>query len=424
MKEGIVMNNPSSTHDGSGIAPRRHLISVPGRTEVAGNHQDHQGGCVLASAIDKRTYCEIYETSEHVIRVISEGYDEFCIDLTESNWWKPRESERYQAIALVRGMAAQLRQHDVEMRGCTLEIRSEIPSGMGLSSSAAFELCIGASLLALDGWTIDDKDTSAHLLVASTDKKVTPLNLAQMALHAERAFFGKPCGIMDQISCAYGGVIHMDFTNRVSPVVKRVTLPPSTKEYVYFLVDCGQSHEDETDSFAQVAIDMQTAADAFGVTELRELSMGDYISGIDRIRELYGDLVALRGLAFFEELNLVKQRMEALDADDAQRFVELTNRSGLVSAEHLHNVGFPGVHEGTMVALALCHAILDELSERSGLPRGSARIHGGGFGGTIQVIVPKEDAPLFKEYVSGILGPDTCMLMNLGAAGVCIHGDE
>lgn len=418
------MSNPSTTQDRSETSPRKLLVSVPGRTELAGNHQDHQGGCVLASAIDKRTYCEIYETSGHVIRVFSEGYDEFDIDLTEPSWWKPRKKELHQAIALVRGMAAQLRQHDVEMRGCTLEIRSDIPSGSGLSSSAAFELCIGAALLGLDGWTIDDKDTSAHLLVASADRKVTPLNLAQMALHAERAFFGKPCGIMDQISCAYGGVIHMDFLNRVSPVVTRVSLPPSTKDYVYYLVDCGQGHEDETDSFAQVAIDMQTAADAFGVSELRELSMGDYLNGFDRVRDMHGNLVALRGLAFFEEFNLVKERMAALENDDAKHFVELANLSGLVSAEHLQNVGFPGVHEGASVALAICHAMLDELSQRSGLPRGSARIHGGGFGGTIQVIVPKEDAPFFKEYINGILGPDTCMLMNLGAPGVRIHEND
>lgn len=416
------MINAASEHDAENGRGRAHRVSVPGRTEVAGNHQDHQGGCVLASAVDKRTHCEIREAPGSVIRVRSEGYEPFEIDLAEPEWQAPRETELRTAQAIVRGMAAQLMEHGVGIKGCELEVTSDIPSGSGLSSSAAFELCVGAALLACDGWVIDDRDVADGLLVSNN--AITPLRLAQMALRAERAYFGKPCGIMDQISCAYGGVVHMDFLDRVSPIVTRVTLPSSWDEYAYILVDCGKGHEDETDSFAQVAIDMQSAADAFGVAELRELTMGDYVNGIHKVRELCGDLVALRGLAFFEELNLVQQRMQALEADDAKRFVELANRSGLVSAEHLQNVGFPGIHEGAMVALAICHAVLDDLAKQTGLPHGSARIHGGGFGGTIQVIIPQENATVFRKIIDGILGDDACLSIDLGAPGVRIHTED
>ena len=404
-------------HQASGTIDH-YRVSVPGRTEVAGNHQDHQGGCVIASAIDRRITCDAHLDPGTCIRVRSQGHDEFEINLADPNCWTSRASERQTTISLVRGMAAQLMQQGVELRGCTLDISSDIPAGAGLSSSAAFELCVGAALAVLSGWQV----VSSH--DARTDHAVgehclSPLHLAQMALHAERAFFGKPCGIMDQIACAFGGVIHMDFANRVNPVISKITLPPSCDGYTYLLVSCGSGHEDATDAFAGVAQDMQNAADAFDVAQLRDITMERYVDDIGRVRAEYGDLVALRGLAFFEEFGLVARRVEALQRDDARSFVYLTNRSSIVSAEHLQNVGFPGEHEDAMVALALCQRALAEFTvPKDGKLCGSARIHGGGFGGTIQVIVPNELVDPFAERIDGLLGEGSCTLVRLGAPGI------
>lgn len=397
-------------------------VSVPGRTEVAGNHQDHQGGCVIASAVDRRIVCDAYVDAGSRIRVRSYGHGECSINLADPNCWTSRASERNTTVSLVRGMAAQLMQQGVELQGCTLDIHSDIPSGAGLSSSAAFELCVGAALAVIGGWRIIAHRDGVSLEDDIREKRLTPLHLSQMALHAERAFFGKPCGIMDQIACAFGGVILMDFANRVNPAISKVILPPSCDGYTYLLVSCGSGHEDATSSFASVAQDMQDAADAFDVAQLRDISMDQYVNDIGRVRAEYGDLVALRGLAFFEEFRLVQRRVEALRRDDAQSFVYLTNRSSIVSAEHLQNVGFPGDHEDAMVTLALCQRVLAELTVPvDGTLCGSARIHGGGFGGTIQVVVPNDKVEPFVERIESLLGTGACMLVKLGAPGIRVE---
>lgn len=395
-------------------------VSVPGRTEVAGNHQDHQGGCVIAAGIDRRIHCDARELPGSQIVVRSEGYEPVSIDLSEPGFWKPRADERQTTLALVRGMAAQLMQHGIELRGSTLDLSSEIPAGMGLSSSAAFELAVGASLLAVAGWHMLDGLDKLAPEGSSADRAASPMHLAQMALHAERAFFGKPCGIMDQIACAYGGVIHMDFSNRISPVIRRIVLPPSCDEYTYCLVACDYGHENSTESFASVARDMQAAAAVFDVAQLRDISKERYVHGLETVRAACGDLVALRGLAFFNEYELVEERLEALLADDAARFVRLTERSGIVSAEYLQNVGYPGEHEDAVLALALCRTALTELSDFGRRPRGSARVHGGGFGGTLQVIVPAVDDRAFAERIDGLLGARSCVQVRLGAPGICV----
>ena len=411
-------------HQASGTIDH-YRVSVPGRTEVAGNHQDHQGGCVIASAIDRRITCDARLSPGGRIRVRSRGYDEFEIKLADSNWWNSRAGERQTTISLVRGMAAQLMQQGVELQGCTLDISSNIPSGAGLSSSAAFELCVGAALAVLSGWQVVSPEDVLRGDAYVGERCLTPLHLSQMALHAERAFFGKPCGIMDQIACAFGGVIHMDFANRVNPVISDIKLPPSCDGYTYLLVSCGSGHEDATDAFAGVAQDMQAAAGAFNVAQLRDITMERYVDEIGRVRAECGDLVALRGLAFFEEFGLVARRVEALRRDDARSFVYLTNRSSIASAEHLQNVGFPGEHEDAMVALALCQRVLAEFTvPKDGKLCGSARIHGGGFGGTIQVIVPNELVAPFSERIDSLLGEGSCTLVRLGAPGIMVESPQ
>lgn len=398
----------------------KHHVSVPGRTEVAGNHQDHQGGCVIAASIDMRTHCEASLTDGSKIHVLTDGIEDFSIDLSEKKCWTPKKDERHTTISLVRGMAAQLIQHGVEVKGCVLDFHSDIPIGLGLSSSAAYELCVGGALLAVSGWNLASVHEEMAPYEMQEAKRISTLNLAQMALHAERAFFGKPCGIMDQIVCAYGGVIYMDFHNRVSPELTPFTLPRSCKDYTYFLIDCGRGHENDTDDFAQVALDMQSAASVFDVAQLRDITMDDYLKGIDRVRDAHGDMVALRGLAFFEEYDLVNKRFLALRNDDLPGFIRLSRYSSSVSVEMLQNVGFPGKHEGAMVTLALCQVLLEEYSKNSSLPYGSARIHGGGFGGTVQVIVPNDIFEEFEERIDDLLGYDACLNVNLGTPGILI----
>lgn len=394
----------------------RYRASVPGRTELAGNHQDHQGGCVIGAAIDRRITCLAETVPEQVIRVESDFCAPFELDLTSPDFTRVHPEERQSSSALVRGMAAQLIETGVPVRGCALALSSDIPPGSGLSSSAAFELVVGAGLVACAGWQVSESMDGFSM----QEGALSPLKLAQMALHAERDYFDKPCGIMDQTVCASGGVVHMDFLDTEHPVVSRVELPPSWNDYAYYLVDCGSGHDMLTQDFAQVAFDMEEVAHVLDIAHLRDIDIDAFLREIGRVRLELGDLRALRGLHFYIELDLVRRRLAALESNDMGAFIDLTNQSSISSAEYLQNVGVPGHDEDAMVSLALCRLALREAlqGERH---RGSARIHGGGFGGTIQVIVPKAHAESFERRIAELHGRECCLKVSLGEPGIIVE---
>lgn len=385
-------------------------ISVPGRTEVAGNHQDHQAGCVIAAAVDRRITCTAEADGGSVIAVESDWGPAFALDLAERDFADARPDERNTTAALVRGMAAGLVRAGVRVGGCRLAFASDIPVGMGLSSSAAFELCAGAAMMSVacgpgGGAGVPD---------------VQPMDLARMALTAERDYFGKPSGILDQTACALGGVNHLDFADVRHPVATPVELPESWSAYTNILVDCGSGHESTTGDFALVAHDMRDAAEALGLAHLGDIPRDEYLLAMPRVQEALGDRAALRALHFYNERDLVERRRSALADGDMREFVRLTELSGVSSAEYLHNVSMPDRSQPAMVALALCRTVLEDLSRETGCPKGSARIHGGGFGGTIQVFVARERAADFEERIARLMGDGRCMRIALGGEGITV----
>ncbi len=393
-----------------------YAISVPGRTEVAGNHEDHQGGCVIAAAVDRRICCTAQPQREPMIVVESNGFSPFALSLADPDFARPHISERNTTRALVRGMAALLEERQVRIAPCRLTFESDIPVGMGLSSSAAFELCCGAALLQI-----------AKASGSPTDN-IEPIDLAKVACDAERKYFGKPSGLMDQASCCLGGVNFIDFKDRESPQITPVDLPPSWSDFSYILVECESGHEDATSDYAQVARDMAEVARFFRVHQLRDITLEKYLDSFKQVRLALGDRAALRGYHFFNELSLVQRRLKALQHDNMPKFVELSNLSGISSAEYLHNVSMPSTSQPAMVALAFCRMALEEAfletaKATGSAERGSARIHGGGFGGTIQVILPRAQEPCFRRRIEELLGPNSYVTLQLGTAGLLVEAD-
>lgn len=412
-------------------------VSVPGRTEVAGNHQDHQGGCVITAAIDKRLRIQAAKNSSSEITVQSEGFEPFAISLTEPSWATPQPDEIHTSKALVRGMAAALASRGANISGCNLSVTSTIPEGMGFSSSAAFEVCVGAALRLLAEDSNSSKTSNdpsvgpdnihtatlptASPILSPDAANLNPLAISQDALIAERDFFGKPCGMMDQTACALGGVQFLDFSVLDNPQITPVTLPPTWDTYSYLLVDCGESHAHTTNDFARVALDMARVAEFLQLDALGRISLTDYLAVFDSVRGALGDGVALRGLHFFVERELVQRRLAALQANDMPAFVQAAEDSGISSAEYLQNLSVPGPHQEAMVALALARVIMDQLAREHHVERGSARIHGGGFGGTIQVIIPAVIHDEFTERIEAILGSGACLLVKLGGPGILVE---
>lgn len=393
-----------------------YAISVPGRTEVAGNHEDYQGGCVIAAAVDRRIHCTAQPQSEPMIVVESNGFAPFALSLADPDFARPHISERNTTRALVRGMAALLKERHVKIAPCRLSFESNIPVGMGLSSSAAFELCCGAALLEI------------AKAAGSEVPHIEPIDLAKIACDAERTYFGKPSGLMDQASCCLGGVNFIDFKDRANPQITAVELPPSWNDFSYILVECESGHEDTTSDYAQVARDMAEVARFFRVDQLRDISLQKYLDSFKQVRLALGDRAALRGYHFFNELSLVQRRLKALQNNNMPKFVELSNLSGVSSAEYLHNVSMPSTSQPAMVALAFCRMALEEAyieaaNAAGSATRGSARIHGGGFGGTIQVILPRLQEPRFRNRIEKLLGPNSYVTLQLGTAGLLVEAD-
>lgn len=360
---------------------------------------------MIAASVDRRISCAAEEAPGCLICVDSDDGERFALDLSEPDFAFPREDERFTSKAIVRGMASKLMERGADLSGCKLSFTSDIPIGMGLSSSAAFELCSAAALLA-----VSDSGCGGSA--------IAPMDMAKMAVQVEQEFFGKPCGLMDQAACALGGVLHMDFSDPENPDIFSFELPQQWDSYDYLLVSAGSGHEDLTSDYAGVATDMRSTAALLKVGHLRDMGYEDYLRCISRVREDLGDAAALRALGFYAELDLVERRLRALREGDMGSFISLTESSGVCSAEYLQNVSTPGRCEPAMVALALSRCALSEASRKCGGEKGSARIHGGGFGGTIQVVLPHSHSACFEERINELLGFDCCMHVRLGVSGI------
>ena len=355
-------------------------LAVPGRTELGGNHTDHQHGPVLAAPVRTFMYASAAENGTDAIRIASEGFEPFEADLSDLS---PKAEEQGTSVSLVKGVASAFAQK--ELRGFDACIRSDIPVGSGLSSSAAFEILLAKLCCCFSGVTLPAEE------------------LAKIAQRAENEYFSKPCGLMDQIACASEGPVFIDLKDPSSPVIHPVPLDPEKHGYALFLVRCGTGHEDLTDQYGAIPREMEDVAHYFGKGVLREVPEEQFYDEIPSLRRACGDRAVLRAVHFFEEVRRVFAMKDAMERDDFKTFLSLVRESGRSSRELLQNVIPEGSSFCQDMAVALAFA------EKALEGTGAVRVHGGGFGGTIQAYVPFEKQDRFKTQMEALFGSGSCI---------------
>ena len=362
-------------------------FSAPGRTEIGGNHTDHQHGCVIAAAVDMETMAEVTLNGTNVIRVDSEGYRPVEIDLGDLN---AKESERNTTAALIRGVAAAFAQRGYKLAGFDAKVKSTVLPGSGLSSSAAFEVLIGRILNGL-----------------FANGEVSAIEIAQIGQYAENVYYGKPSGLMDQMASSVGGLVFIDFNDPKMPVVEKVDYDFAHSGYTLCTIDSGADHADLTDEYAAMPIEMKKVAAFFGKEVLREVDEQEFYAKIAEIRKATGDRAVLRGIHFFNENRRVQLQVRALHNDNFDAFLNYVNESGRASWVLLQNVIPCGYaeHQDMAITLALCTKLLQG--------RGAVRIHGGGFAGTALAFVPNDSFEQFKAGVEAVLGEGHCHLLQI-----------
>ncbi len=365
------------------------LYSAPGRTEIGGNHTDHQHGRVLAGSVNIDMIAAAAPNDKNQLRVQSEGYDPCVIDLNDL---EARKEEENTTAALLRGECAAFTQRGAKLAGLDVYISSNVPKGSGVSSSAAFEVLIGVIL--------------NDCFMA---EKVSPIAIAQIGQWAENVYFGKPCGLMDQLSEALGGIAHIDFADPANPVSEKLDFDFADKGYALCLAYMGTDHSVSTADYAAVPGEMQSVAAEFGCTRLCEVPIEDFDGHVNELRAKLGDRAVLRALHYYIENRLVVERWDALCAGDIDAFLDLTRRSGASSGMYLQNVANGGTDQPAMVALALAERLLGD--------EGAVRIHGGGFGGSIQAFVPLDRVDSFIAGMDGWLGEGNCRSYRISNEG-------
>ena len=346
-------------------------VHAPGRSEIAGNHTDHEGGHVIAGSLDVSVDGIAVANGTDTVRIADDGYPVFEVSL--ANLDATKENEGTQG-SLVLGMAHEVVQAGGAPAGFDFAFTCSVPSGGGLSSSAAVEAAYGRAMEAMWGVT----------------EPVDPVTLAQMSQRTENNFYGKPCGLMDQAAVCLGGLAYMNFENTERPTTEKLKLNFEDYGYALVLVKCGADHAASTADYAAVPAEMQEVAAYFGKKRLCEVDPADFDAKLPELREKFGDRACIRSIHYWYENNLVDRRWDALNAGDIDRFLALTRASGASSAMYLQNVVAElGASQPAMFALGCAEHILDG--------RGAVRIHGGGFGGTIQAFVPLD---LVDEFIA------------------------
>ena len=367
------------------------LFTGPGRTEIGGNHTDHQHGHVLCGSVDLDMLACAAPNGLDVIRVHSEGYSALEVALDSLS---PREDEKNTSAALVRGVAAKIAELGHTLCGFDAYVTSNVLSGSGLSSSAAYEVLIGNIL--------------NHLCCGGA---LDPVEIAKIGQYAENVYFGKPCGLMDQMGSAVGGAVAIDFHDPASPVVRRADYDFSASGHALCIVDTASSHGDLTDDYADITREMGAVAAYFGQKFLRDVPEADFHAALPALRASCGDRAVLRAMHYYEDDRRAVEEAEALAAGDFPRFLALVNASGLSSALHLQNTW--SISDPRQQAIPVCLAVGRELLEGTG----AIRVHGGGFAGTIQAFVPNDKLVSFKTGMEALLGPGKCHILHIRPQG-------
>ncbi len=362
------------------------FFSSPGRVELCGNHTDHNGGRVFAAAVDLDSIAVAALNRENQITIHADGFDTpFNVDLDDLS---PRRDETGTTAALIRGIAARFRELGNSIGGFDACITSDVLIGSGLSSSASVEVLIGTIFNAL-----------------YNASKIDPITIAKVGQYAENKHFGKPCGLMDQIACAVGGVMTIDFRDAEFPNVTNLEPAFGDVEHALVIVNTGGSHADLTDDYAAIPAEMKAVAEALGKREMADVSSDELLANLTHLRRATGDRAVLRALHFFHENARVARQVEALDANDFSGFLQLVNESGDSSWQLLQNCNSTKNPREQSVALAL--SLTKEFIGK--LNSGACRVQGGGFAGTIQAWIPRARLDLYRKLIEPVFG-DGCIV--------------
>ena len=370
--------------------PDRYF-SAPGRTEIGGNHTDHQRGRVLAAAVNLDTVAAVRANGTDLIRVQSAGYPLCQINIKELS---PRKEEINTTSALIRGVAAGFARLGCQVQGFDAYCESTVLPGSGLSSSAAFEVLIGTVI--------------NHLFFAG---KAAPEEVARIGQYAENVFFGKPCGLMDQTASAVGNLVFIDFFDKDQPYIRPVSFDFSTCGHALCIIDSGANHADLTEEYAAVPGEIKAVAAHFGKEVLTQIDRETFFAAVAELREKCGDRAVLRAVHFYQENARVPEQVAALEKGEFDTFLKLVKESGYSSYMYLQNVIPAGCkkHQNVAVALAMCEHFLQG--------RGAYRVHGGGFAGTVQAFVPVEMLEAFRTGMDSVLGEGACHVLSIRSQG-------
>ena len=367
------------------------LYSAPGRTEIGGNHTDHQHGRVLAGSVNIDMIAAAAPNDKNQLRVQSEGYDLCVIDLNDL---EARKEEENTTAALLRGECAAFTQRGAKLAGLDVYISSNVPKGSGVSSSAAFEVLIGVIL--------------NDCFMA---EKVSPIAIAQIGQWAENVYFGKPCGLMDQMASSVGNIITIDFASPAKPVVEPVAVDFSKAGLALCILDSGADHADLTDEYAAIPAECRAVAAVCGGEVLRDVPFETFLAKLPECRRQCGDRAVLRAFHVYADNDRVAKQVAALHDGDFGTFLCLVNESGCSSWEYLQNVIPAGYkeHQEVGVTIAAAKHLLGD--------KGAVRVHGGGFAGTVQAFVPVEMLDEFKAGMEAILGEGRCHVLSIRPEG-------
>lgn len=367
------------------------VLSAPGRTEICGNHTDHNNGKVLAASINLDAIAVASKSDKPVINEKSEGHAMNAVDLTNL---EPAEDNYGKSAAMIKGVAAGLKNNGYEIGGFDACTTSDVMGGSGLSSSAAFEVLIGTIL--------------SHLY---NDGKVDAITIAKLAQYSENVYFGKPSGLLDQMASSVGTFVTIDFESTQEPVVKKIDFDFDKSAHALCIVDTHGSHSDLTDDYAAVRGEMESVAKAMGKNVLREISFDDFKKALPELNGKVNDRAILRAFHFYNENIRVDKAIEYLEANDFEGFKEVITDSGMSSYLYNQNVYSPKNPTDQKLSLALC------LSQELLKGKGAWRVHGGGFAGTIQAFVPIDVLDEYKKSIETVFGEGSCYVLIIRPVG-------
>ena len=374
------------------------FFSAPGRTEICGNHTDHNHGKVVAASINLDSIAIASQNNKSIVNLISVGYDKpFSVNLKNL---KPVKEEKESTESLIRGVAAGFVKHGYKIGGFDAVIQSDVIVGSGLSSSASIEVLIGSIFNQF-----------------YNKSKITLTEIAIIGQFAENNFFGKPCGLMDQVACATGGIITIDFNDPKNPLIKKIDFDFNSTGYKLIVVDTEASHADLTEDYASIPKEMKLVAKYFGKEFLSEIGLKQLFSKLKPLRKKLGDRAVLRAIHFLEENKRVDRLVESLNGNNFTDFLSIINESGNSSYKYLQNIY--STHNFNEQGVSIALALSDMFIQEHGV--GASRVHGGGFAGTIQVFLPKELVDKYTNFISNAFDRSSVKVLSIRNYGaVCL----